>query len=180
MSRDLTPDEIARLAALAELNIKWDTSGSQELDLLAKGAAESLGVPIGLISIILHDAQYWPGMHGLGDSWMAEGRGTPVEWSYCELVVETEQPVIIHDTTSGDIEGGDVSRIRERVENSPVTKLEGIQCYLGVPLRLSTGDIAGSVCVIGAAPRKWTAADVQVLQTLAERVVGLLEKNTDT
>ena len=67
--------------------------------------------------------------------------GTPLSHSFCRLVVETGAPLVVEER-------------------------EGV-AYAGVPLRDGGGHLLGALCAIDAPPRRWTAADVSVLEELS-------------
>jgi GAF domain-containing protein len=51
----------------------------------------------------------------------------------------------------------------------------GVVAYLGAPLTLADGHVAGALCVIDHRPRHWTADQVAVIADLAASVVTELE-----
>lgn len=129
----------------------------------ARAAAEHFGLPIGLVSVVLDDTQYFAAQHGLGD-WMAAGRGTPVEWSFCRFAVATRQAFVVEDAHAHPL-----------VADNPLVTYEGIRCYAGMPLVSSRGHALGSLCVIGAEPRAFSEADLAELRTRADRAVAHIE-----
>ena len=158
-------DDLERLTELASLALSGEET-RLALDAITAKTALEFGVPISLVSIVLDSAQYFAGATGLG-GWLAETRGTPVEWAFCSNVVKGADPFLVEDASSD-----------ERVSSNPLVTQDGIRCYLGVPLHTSQGNRLGSLCVIGTAPRKFSQAEVERLRELALEVVVVLERTS--
>ncbi|MDJ0520509.1 MAG: GAF domain-containing protein [Planctomycetota bacterium] len=158
----LPETEIARLEAIADLDV-LATEGDDVLDELAQEAAESLGLPIALVSIITDGVQAFPAAHGI-DGWIAEAGGTPKEWSFCQHAVTSGETFVVEDAASD-----------ERVQASPLVSRDGIAAYLGVPLKTTQGHVLGTLCVIGAEPRRFEAHDHERVEALARRAVEHIE-----
>lgn len=151
-----------RLKDLASLNL-FDPGVQQALDAITETATREFGLPISLVSIVLDTAQYFAGATGLG-GWLAETRGTPVEWAFCKSVVEGSDPFQV---TSAEDD--------ERVMENPLVTNDGIRCYLGVPLVSSRGNRLGSLCVIGVEPRDFNEQEIVRLRELAQEAAVVLE-----
>ena len=52
---------------------------------------------------------------------------------------------------------------------------EGYRSYLGVPLRISTGEIVGTICSFNIAPRRFDQQEVQLATIFAERAASAIE-----
>lgn len=52
---------------------------------------------------------------------------------------------------------------------------EGYQAYLGVPLRISTGEVIGTICSFQRQPRHFTEAEVQLAELFAERAATAID-----
>jgi PAS domain S-box-containing protein len=52
---------------------------------------------------------------------------------------------------------------------------DGYQAYLGVPLRLSTGDVIGTICSFQRQPRRFSEAEVQLAELFAERAATAID-----
>lgn len=155
-------NDIERLAEIAALDLT-----SPEVDNLlqeiAARAAQEIGLPISLVSIVLDEAQYFAALHGVA-GWMAEARGTPIEWSFCAHAVRSGQPFIVEDAEQEPL-----------VQENPLVKYDGIRCYAGIPLRSSRGYALGTLCVIGKEPRTFTEEEVETLHGLAAEAVARIE-----
>jgi len=146
-----------------------------ELDLLSPGvddilqatvaeAAGRLGLPQAMVTVVLDQAQFFAAHHGL-DGWMAESRGTPVEWSFCALAVASGEPFVVEDATTHPL-----------TRDNPLVAHEGIRCYAGIPLVSSRGHALGTLCVIGKESHTFSGADLEVLHALAEKAVHRIEE----
>jgi diguanylate cyclase (GGDEF)-like protein/PAS domain S-box-containing protein len=61
------------------------------------------------------------------------------------------------------------------VDNPLVTQSPGIRFYAGAPIRLSSGHLAGTLCVMDRVPRKLTASQREILSQLSIVVAKALE-----
>lgn len=153
------PERLGELASLplAEAEIQ------SALDAITARAAEAFQLPISLVSIVLDSAQFFAGATGLG-GWLAETRGTPVEWAFCRHVVEGSDPFLVEDAATD-----------ERVCENPLVTQEGIRCYLGVPLKTAQGNRLGSLCVIGTEARSFNEEEIARLRGFAQEAVDVLQ-----
>jgi GAF domain-containing protein len=117
-----------------------------------------------MVTVVLDQAQFFAAHHGL-DGWMAEARGTPVEWSFCALAVASGEPFVVEDATTHPL-----------TRDNPLVANEGIRCYAGIPLVSSRGYALGTLCVIGKESRSFSDADLDVLRELAEKAVWRIEE----
>jgi GAF domain-containing protein len=153
-----------RMAEIVRLDV-FSQSSRQQLDRAAQKAAERLGTPVGLVSIVLDGAQQFAGSHGL-TGWMEQSGGTPVEWSFCATMVRTAEPYLVPDTSSDVIQ-----------RYNPLVAHDGIGSYAGAPLITSKGEVLGSCCVISGEAREYSEQDVAVLRALADEIVAELERD---
>lgn len=159
--------EEARLREIAALRLTAHDA-SETLQSFAERAAQRLSIEVGLVTIVLDQAQYFAGAHGL-TGWMAEARGMPVEWSFCVHAVRTRLPFVIEDTEQNAL-----------VRDYPVVVEDGMRSYAGVPLLTSRGHAIGTVCVCGGSPRDFSPADLAALESLAREAMELIERRRDT
>jgi GAF domain-containing protein len=158
-----TLDDTARLREIADLRLN-DSDVDEIFSEITGEAAAYFGLPVALVSIVLDQAQYFLGSHGL-DGWMATTRGTPAEWSFCQHVVRNRAPFVVDDAQNHPL-----------MQDSPLVRMEGIRCYAGVPLVTSTGHVIGSFCVQGPEARSFTEDDLAQLQRYAEQVMTRIEQ----
>ena len=152
----------ARLRDIAELDLFAPEVG-ERLAAHARRAAERFGLPISLVSIVLDDAQFLAGQHGVG-GWIGEAAGTPVEWSFCANTVRTRDAFVVEDAT-----------IHPAVRDNPLVSLDGIRCYAGIPMVSSRGSVLGSFCVIGTEARSFSPGELAELREMTAAVVAELE-----
>jgi GAF domain-containing protein len=151
-----------RLVEVARLRLLVPDTGALLTDL-AEEAARQLDLPISLVSVVLDEAQHFAAAHGLG-GWLADTRGTPVEWSFCAHAVHSGEPFVVEDATEHPL-----------VRDNPLVPREGIRCYAGVPLISRRGHPLGTLCVIGTEARSFSEEDLAALRELADEAVRRLE-----
>jgi GAF domain-containing protein len=151
-----------RLNDIAELGLD-NPEVDDELQALATDAAQALGLPIGVVSIVLDEAQWFVAMHGV-EGWVAEAGGTPVEWSFCRNVVRNEAEFVVANAVEHDV-----------MHDSPLVQLEGLRCYAGIPLVSSKGYCIGSFCVKGTEPREFTGDELAALRGFADKAIERIE-----
>ena len=154
--------DLERLAEIADLDV-FTAEATARLDEYARRAAQRLGTPIGLVTIVLDGAQVLVGRHGL-TGWLATAPGTPVEWSFCAQTVRTREPYVVPDASVDAVQ-----------QHNPLVTVDSISAYAGTPLVTSRGHVVGAHCVIGTAPREFTAAELEQLAEMAEEVVAEIE-----
>ncbi len=158
----LSPEEIDRLIEIADLNLV-SRDVDEHLNDTTRRAAELLGLPISLVSIVLDEAQYFAAAHGL-EGWMADTQGTPVEWAFCRFAVRSKKNFVVEN-----------AEVHPDVKDNPLVTQDGIRSYLGVPLVTRRGHALGTLCVIGDTPRTFTPEQIAALEALAEQTVRYIE-----
>jgi GAF domain-containing protein len=151
-----------RLEEIAALRL-LDPDVQEILDDVVKQAAEVLGAPTSLLTIVLDDAQYFAASHGLG-GWLKDVGGTPVEWSFCANAVRSGEPFVVSDACADD-----------RVSHIPLVELDGVRCYAGIPLTTSRGFVVGTLCVIGSDRRTFDEERLAALRDLAREAMRRIE-----
>jgi GAF domain-containing protein len=152
----------ARLQEIADLELT-SRGVDRILRATAREAAERLGMPIALVTVVLDDAQHFAAMHGV-EGWMARTRGTPVEWSFCRYAVAWREAFVVEDAA-----------VHPLVQDSPLVQQEGVRSYAGHPLITSAGHALGTLCVLGTDPRTFSEADLATLRDFAEQAVRRIE-----
>ena len=153
------PERLAEIAALDLVSASADAI----LQETAAEAAARLGLPISLVTVVLDEAQYFAAHHGL-EGWLAEARGTPVEWSFCAHAVRCGAPFVVEDATRHPL-----------VRENPLVTEDGIRCYAGIPLVTSRGHVLGTLCVVGKEARTFTEDEMAALRELAAKAVARIE-----
>jgi EAL domain-containing protein (putative c-di-GMP-specific phosphodiesterase class I) len=156
------PDEVARLKRLSELAIV--SSGPDPvLDALVDAACLATGTPIGLITLLDEERQWFKSKRGI------EGDGSCRADAFCDYTIRSSRPFIVPDA----------DRDVRFAGNPFVTESDGIRFYAGVPLEIEPGIRLGSLCVLDRVPRR-LAADVRsLLERLARCAVERLLQSED-
>jgi GAF domain-containing protein len=153
---------VARLSALQRLGL-LDTPPEAAFDRLTRVACRVLRAPVGLVSLVDHNRQFFKSCIGLPEPFQSK-RETPVSHSFCQHVVATGKPLVVEDARSNPL-----------VKLNPAVEEMGIVAYAGIPLVTSDGHTIGSFCVIDSRPRAWSFDDVEMLQELAGCVMHEIE-----
>ena len=148
---------------IGELDL-YSTQARERLDAAARTAAERLGLPVGVVSIVLEGTHFNAGAHGLTGE-LAEERSMPVEWSLCATVVRRSDAYVVEDA------GVDPAH-----RDNPLVDEGSVRSYAGVPLVSRRGHVLGAYCVMDSAPRHFTPDQVEQLRALAADVVAELER----
>lgn len=151
-------DETRRLEILAEYDV-LDSPAEVSFDAITTLAAELLGVPIALVSIVDADRQWFKSRYGLA---VPE---TPRSVSFCSHVVASGAPLVVSDAF-------DDARF---ADNPLVTGEPRVRFYAGSPLRTPGGQVLGTLCAIDHEARQLTPRQLELLDLLAGQVVALLE-----
>ncbi len=150
----------ARLAALDGLSI-LDTAPEQGFDDVVRLATRLCAAPVALVSLVAVDRQWFKARVGFPHC------ETDLNSSVCRFVLDEPDVIVIEDLAND-----------ARTSANPlVTGEPHIRFYAGAPLRLASGDVVGSLCVIDTAPRPGglDADQADDLRALARQVSGLLD-----
>jgi len=121
-------------------------------------AREQLGLALVAVGQFQGETQVWRYLNGDGGSFGIQvGAESPLEGSYCKMVVEGRLPNLVRD-----------ARREKRSRDLPVTHQAGIGAYAGVPIPLPGGDLYGMLCCLSArAEPELGMRDVRLLRILA-------------
>lgn len=147
-------DEEARLRAVRS-DPSLTSAADAWSDSIAEVAAMLAGCPIGLVSIVDEDRQWFRGCRGLGV------RETSRDVSFCAYAVLERRTQFVEDATQ-DVRFAD---------NELVTGPPGIRMYAGAPLLAAGGEVLGTLCVIDTVARRLNETQLRGLESLA-RVVS--------
>jgi len=136
----------------------FDTPPEPDFDQLTELAAGMIGAPVALLSLVDDARQFFKSAVGLPEPW-ASLRGTPLSHSFCKHVVARGAALAVEDAPSDPL-----------VRDNLAIRDLGVIAYLGEPVRLPSGAVAGSLCVIDHRPRVWTTRERGVMATLARSV----------
>lgn len=151
-------DEDARLRALRQLDI-LDTDPEAAFDRISRLAAFAFGVPIVLISLVDEDRQWFKSHHGL------EACETPRSVSFCAHAVLSKRLLVVEDALDDE----------RFLDNPLVTGTPNIRFYAGSPLRLTDGQVVGTLCLIDTQPRTFDDTQAAMLADFAQLAERELE-----
>jgi diguanylate cyclase (GGDEF)-like protein/PAS domain S-box-containing protein len=153
-------NETARIEAVETYRESALEKGSNNLDLIARSAAELLDAPIGFVSLVGKDELMLIGRHGLGIS------KVPRDIAYCSHTIAGSEPMVVYDALADT-----------RFKDNPLAQGdEGLRFYAGAPLvDPRTGATVGAVCVSDYRPRDAvSASDRDILKDLSKLVIDEL------
>ena len=154
----LPSNESDRLQALLNCNV-LDTPPEPAFDDLTTLAARLCTAPIALVSLVDENRQWFKSRVGL------DAVETPRDYAFCAHTILQSEPLIICDA----------QRDPRTRDNPLVTGEPHIRFYAGVPLRMSTGEPLGTLCVIDQVPRDLSKGMLRDLQALARQAETQLE-----
>jgi FOG: GAF domain len=152
-------ENVERMAALQATGL-LDAPTRPDLDRLTTEAAERLGAPFALMTLVDDHRQFFASAYGLPP----EVCETPLEYSWCKFVAAFDAPFRVDNSLTHPL-----------VRDSHGTKEAGVRCYLGVPLRTKEGQALGSFCVGDISPRQWGPDEQRILEDLAQKAMELAE-----
>jgi len=154
------PDnEAQRQRALERYRI-LDTPPEAAFDDLLRIATAICGTPMGSISLIDRDRQWFKSRIGL------DKPETPREEAFCaHAILDPERVMVVPDAHQDPRFSGNPS-----VLGSP-----GIRFYAGAPLRSPDGMALGTLCVMNAEPQTLSPQQISGLEALARQVSQHLE-----
>ncbi|MCK9793955.1 SpoIIE family protein phosphatase [Isoptericola sp. 4D.3] len=127
----------------------------ESFDRFARLVQRQLKVPTALVTLVLPDAQVYPGALGLPDPYQATRRTTLAE-PLCGETVTTGRPLVVEDLRADPRFAG----------RETVTQL-GMGSYAGFPIFDRHGTAVGTVCALDREPHAWSATDLATLADLA-------------
>ena len=148
----------ARLQELRSYGV-LDTPDEQAYDDIGDLVCEIAGTPIGIISLVDENRQWFKSCIGL------DARETPRNISFCGHTILQRTPLIIEDALEDP----------RFCDNPLVLEKPHIRFYAGFPLISSNGLALGSLCAVDQQPRQLSERQVQALQRLARLVVQQME-----
>jgi anti-sigma regulatory factor (Ser/Thr protein kinase) len=151
-------NEAARLAALRRYRI-LDTDPEQAFDDLTLLATQICATPIGLITLVDADRQWFKSRVGISATETARSV------SFCAHAIDQPDLFVVPDTTADE-------RFRE---NPLVVSEPRIRFYAGAPLVTLDGYALGTICVVDRVPRRLTDDQLGALMALKRQVLAQLE-----
>ncbi|MEU4237104.1 GAF domain-containing SpoIIE family protein phosphatase [Actinoplanes sp. NPDC026619] len=149
----------ARLAAVHRTRLV-DTGPEEPFDRLTRLACELLDAPFGFVTVVDDQRSFWKSCIGITSTDLAD-RQNPVEESFCQYIIATDDAVVIDD-----------ARLNPMTSNNPSIESMGVVAWAGFPVRSPDGQVLGSFCVVDNRPRAWSPQDVRTLEVLAHAAGG--------
>jgi sigma-B regulation protein RsbU (phosphoserine phosphatase) len=84
------------------------------------------------------------------------GRQSPGEQSLCQYVIDSRDKLVLDD-----------ARLDSRAIASCLIESASVIAWAGFPVCAPDGHVVGALCVADHLPRRWSAGDVEILETLA-------------
>lgn len=157
----LPSNEQKRLLALKRLKV-LDTQAEEEFDAIVKAASLTCGVPISLISLVDAERQWFKANIGL-----EHVKETPRELAFCAHAILSDEILEVEDAAQD-----------ARFADNPIVLGDpNIRFYAGAPLKLSTGENVGTLCVIDSKPLQLTEQQRAILTCLATTACHALENH---
>ena len=153
-----TDRQAARSAVIADYEI-GDSIPEAEFDHIVALAAKLFGTSAAMISIVTSDVVHFKARVGL------DACAIDPLVAFCTHALDRDDPLVVEDMWSD-------ARFRE---NPLVTGRPHVRFYAGAPIRVATGHILGTLCLIDPEPRSFSAHDRQILQALGQIVVDRIE-----
>ena len=158
---DPTPSpslEDQRLDALRRLDL-MDSLPEEDFNDIVTLASEICGTPIGLVSLVDGERQWFKARIGLAVE------QTPRDQAFCaHALLEPDRLMIVEDATQD-----------ERFARNPlVTESPDIRFYAGAPIFSPDGFALGTVCVIDTVPRTLSDSQAAALKALARQTSALI------
>lgn len=150
--------ESRRLAAMRRYEI-LDTPPDGAFDRIAALAADVVGVPIAIVSLVDHDRIWFKARHGLDVAQIGRDPGL------CASAILQRDPWVLPD-----------AKMDPRLLANPLVAGEfGLRFYVGIPLRTGDGHALGTLCVIDREPREISARQIEHLKALAGMVMDQMD-----
>lgn len=149
----LPGNEAQRLLALERSGLV-DTPPEDAFDRLTWLAAQTLGMPISLITLLTPTRQWFKSRHGLD---MAD---TPRSWAFCNHTILQQRCMLAEDLSTDP----------RFADNPAVVDAPHFRFYAGCPIVDPDGFTLGSLCVIDTKPRTLDETQQAILTNLASLV----------
>ncbi len=151
-------NEAERIQVLHDLLI-LDTEPEERFDIITAYCQSRFGVEIALVSLVDTDRQWFKSTCGL------DAKETPRDISFCGHAILQDEVFIIKNALED-----------ERFADNPlVLGPPNIRFYAGAPLKLSSGQTVGTLCIIDPKPKSLEPEEAEHLSVLAQMVSMELE-----
>lgn len=149
-----------KLKGSALTGLSNDVSPEVAIERILDAARQHLGMQLSVVSRIDAGVQRFEHLSGPADSFgFREGQEFPAETGYCHYMLDGQTDGLIPDTRTDLL-----------ARSLQVTTAARVGAYAGVPLRLPTGALYGSLCTLSHEQRPLASSDRAFLIVLAELV----------
>ena len=149
-AHDARLNDVWRLNALDNTGL-MDSPEEEAFDRAVRLATAAIGAPIGLVSLVDGQRQFFKAQTGL-NGWAKEDRQTPLSHSFCQYVTSEDQTLFVDDARDHPL----------LASNGAVGDL-GVVAYMGVPIHAPDGQPLGSFCAIFGEAHHWTDREKAIL-----------------
>jgi diguanylate cyclase (GGDEF)-like protein len=151
------PNEEERMTELYAHELK-SAGRIEQVDRICRLARDLFKVPVSLVTLVESDKQTFLATCGLDITEVSR------EDAFCSQAILGDRPLVVPDATLDP-------RFQRNVY---VRGAPNIRFYAGVPLTLRPGVNIGTLCIVGMAPRTFSADDAAHLTALADLIVNEL------
>lgn len=123
----------------------------ERFDRITRMTHEAFGVPLTFLNLVHHGLVTTQSTFG----WH-QGTSVPASEQFCATTVLSSEPMVIPDTA-----------LDPRFAHTAAVAEHGIRFYAGAPLTMLDGTRVGTLCVMDAQPRTFSAEDTDLLRDLA-------------
>lgn len=156
----------ARLASVRATGL-LDTGPEEEFDQLARLACRVLDTPYAFVTLVDETRSFWKSCIGVASSDPAD-RQNAVGESFCQYVVQTDEPLIVGDVTANAM-----------TKDNPSIESMGVRAWAGHPVRDADGRVLGTMCAVDVETREWSDDDDDLLRLLAESAGNVIQLRTE-
>lgn len=152
-------DAPAHRSAVVEALGVLGAGPEERFDRITRMAQEAFGVPLTFLNLAHDDVVTAQSTQGWN-----QGGSAPAGQVFCSTTVLTDEPLVVPDAT-----------LDPRFAHLAAVTEQGIRFYAGAPLSMLDGTRVGTLCIMDAQPRQFTAEDIDLLRDLAhwaERELG--------
>jgi len=150
--------EYGQIKKLNELDLDY-TSLQEEFKGLVELAAHIAGTEISLVNLLDHHSQ-WSVSRYNADIFQMDR-----EDSICQFTIQSENLMEITNLEQ-DARSSDKPVVQQK---------DGFRYYLGIPLKVETGENIGALCVLDHTEKKISAESKELLKLIADEIVKKLE-----
>ncbi|RYF47602.1 MAG: AI-2E family transporter, partial [Cytophagaceae bacterium] len=165
-SADTPSNDTERVNALRSTGVLRGDK-REDLDALAKRAADVFNSSVAVISTIDSDSEYFIGQSGKLPHVVTDSTGLPLPMdranAICNYVVANNATLVVPD----------IVRDPRFADNKTISEWN-MRFYAGSPLRLADGSVIGALCILDPKPRKLKDDEVAVLAKMAADVVEII------